>query len=137
FPIIELRGAIPVGLAYNLNPIGVFIASVIGSTIVSIPLIFTFRYILELLRKVKGFSKIVNFIDRKVDKGMKKLKKASMLGLIIFVGIPLPTTGAWTGSAIASTLKMRLKHSVIGIFLGNIMAGCIMMVISSPISMIL
>lgn len=124
-PITELRGAIPVGIAMELNPIGVYIASVLGSTIVAIPLILTFRHILEFLRTVSMFKGLVKKIDRKIESGMKKLKKVSIVGIILFVGVPLPTTGTWTASAIASILKMRLKDSIVGVLLGNMMAGVI------------
>ena len=106
-PLIELRGAIPIGIAMGLNPIGVYIVSVIGSTIVSIPLIFI-----------------------KIESGMKRLKSISILGIILFIGIPLPTTGTWTAAAIASILKMRIKTSLLGVLIGNMMSGIIVSLIS-------
>ncbi|MGL5316543.1 MAG: COG2426 family protein, partial [Peptostreptococcaceae bacterium] len=118
-PITELRGAIPIGVALDLNPIGVYIASVIGSTLVAIPLILTFRHILDFLKTISVFEKLVKKIDRKIDRGMKKLKNVSVLGIILFVGIPLPTTGTWTAAAIASILKMRLKYAISGVLIGN------------------
>lgn len=129
-PIVELRGAIPLGIALGLNPIGVYISSVVGSTLVSIPLILTFRHIINFLRTKKIFEKLVLKIDRKIDSAMKKLKNVSILGIILFVGIPLPTTGTWTASAIASILKIRIKNSFLGVLLGNMMAGIIISLLS-------
>ena len=130
FPITELRGAIPIGIALDLNPIGVYIASVIGSTLVSIPLILTFRHILEFLKHRKILEGLVAKVDRKIDSGMKRLKNVSILGIILFVGVPLPTTGTWTASAIASILKMRIKNAFLGVLLGNMMAGVIVILLS-------
>lgn len=129
-PIVELRGAIPLGIALGLNPIGVYISSVVGSTLVSIPLILTFRHIINFLRTKKIFEKLVLKIDRKIDSAMKKLKNVSILGIILFVGIPLPTTGTWTASAIASILKIRIKNAFLGVLLGNMMAGIIISLLS-------
>lgn len=124
-PITELRGAIPIGIALGLNPIGVYIVSVLGSTLVSIPLILTFRHIIHFLRSKQILEGLVAKVDRKIDSGMKKLKNVSILGIILFVGVPLPTTGTWTASAIASILKMRIKNAFLGVLLGNMMAGVI------------
>lgn len=129
-PLTELRGAIPIGIAMDLNPIGVYIASVIGSTIVSIPLILTFRHILNFFRNIDIFLPLVKKVDSKIESGMRRLKSISILGIILFVGIPLPTTGTWTASAIASILKMRIKTSLLGVLIGNMMSGIIVSLIS-------
>lgn len=129
-PLTELRGAIPIGIAMGLNPIGVYIVSVIGSTIVSIPLIFTFRHILNFFRNIDIFVPLVKKVDIKIESGMKRLKSISILGIILFVGIPLPTTGTWTAAAIASILKMRIKTSLLGVLIGNMMSGIIVSLIS-------
>jgi uncharacterized membrane protein len=129
-PLIELRGAIPIGIAMGLNPIGVYIVSVIGSTIVSIPLIFTFRHILNFFRSIDIFVPLVKKVDIKIESGMKRLKSISILGIILFIGIPLPTTGTWTAAAIASILKMRIKTSLLGVLIGNMMSGIIVSLIS-------
>lgn len=129
-PLTELRGAIPIGIAMDLNPIAVYVASVIGSTIVSIPLILTFRHILNFFRNIDIFLPLVKKVDSKIETGMKILKSISILGIILFVGIPLPTTGTWTAAAIASILKMRIKTSLLGVLIGNMMSGIIVSLIS-------
>lgn len=129
-PVTELRGAIPIGIALDLNPIGVYIASVIGSTMVSIPLVLGFRHIMQFLKEKRIFLGLLKKIDRKIESSMKKMKRVSIIGIILFVGVPLPTTGTWTASAIASILKMRIKDAFLGVLVGNMAAGIIVSMLS-------
>jgi uncharacterized membrane protein len=129
-PIIELRGAIPIGIAKGLNPFYLYMACLVGSTSVAIPIILTFRYIIEFCKKKKLFIKFINFVDRKIHARAKKLKTFSIIGIILFVGIPLPTTGSWSAAAIASLFQMRIKDALIGIFLGNAIAGILVLALS-------
>ena len=129
-PVTELRGAIPIGIALDLNPIGVYLFSVIGSTLVSIPLVLAYRHIVKFLKDKKLFLFLLNKIDRKIETSMKKMKKASIIGIILFVGIPLPTTGTYPAAAIASILRMRLVEAVSGIFIGNVISGIIVTFLS-------
>ena len=80
--------------------------------------------------KFKLFNKIANWLDEKVEKHKGQIEKFGYLGLILFVGIPLPGTGAWTGTLIASVLNMDKKKAMIAAVLGVIMAGIIMMFLS-------
>lgn len=130
FPIIELRGAIPLGIAMDLNPIYIYITCVIGSSIISVPVALVFRQVIDYLRHRKYFNKIIRWIDKKIEGRAKKLKTASILGLVFFVGIPLPTTGSWSGAALASIFKMRIRDALLGIFLGNAIAGAIILTLS-------
>ena len=110
-PVIELRGAIPLGIAMDLNPIYVYISFLIGSSLVSIPIVLVFRQVIDFFRHRKYFNIVIRWVDSKIESRAKKLKAASILGLIIFVGVPLPTTGSWSGSALASIFKMRIKDA--------------------------
>ena len=83
-PITELRGAIPIGIALDLNPIGVCISSVIGSTLVAIPLVLAYRHVVKFMREKKIFLSLLNKIDRKIKISMKKMKAASFIGIILF-----------------------------------------------------
>ena len=132
-PVTELRGAIPIGIAMDLDPLGVYISSVVGSSLVAIPLILTFRHILNFIRGISFLKNISKKIDNKIESSMKKLKSASVLGLILFVGVPLPTTGTWTAAAIASILHMRIKNAFLGILMGNMVAGVVVTGISMHI----
>lgn len=130
-PVIELRGAIPFGITINLNPIYVYLSCVIGSTIIGIPVVLLFRKFIDFLRHRKYFNKIIKWIDIKIEGRAKKLKAASVIGIILFVGIPLPTTGSWSAAALASILKMRIKDAILGIFIGNCISGIIILTISN------
>ncbi len=130
FPIVELRGAIPIGVGLGLDLLKVYIVSVIGNML-PVPFIILFvRPIIEYLNKTKYFSKIAKQIERRTMNKSHKITKYKMFGLFVFVAIPLPGTGAWTGAALAGLMDMRLKDSVPMIFLGVVTAGIIMMLIS-------
>jgi len=124
-PIIELRGAIPLGLAFKMNFMDTFIFAVLGNTL-SIPFAFLFiRRVLNFMRKFKLFKHLVENFEDKIAKKAESVKKYTQLGLLIFVAIPLPGTGAWTGAFIAAFLEMRLKDAFWPISLGVIIAGII------------
>ena len=129
-PITELRGAIPIGMALKLNPIGVYLSSVIGSTLVAIPLVLAYRHVVKFFKEKNMFLFLLRRVDNKIETSMKKMKVASFIGIILFVGIPLPTTGTWTAAAIASILRMRLIEALSGIFIGNILSGLIVSLLS-------
>lgn len=130
-PVIELRGAIPVGIAMDLNPIYLYLSCIIGSTSIGVPVVLLFRKVIDFLRHRKYFNKLIRWVDRKIEGRAKKLKAASVIGIILFVGVPLPTTGSWSAAALASIFKMRIKDALFGIFLGNCIAGIIMLTISN------
>ena len=129
-PITELRGAIPIGMALKLNPIGVYLSSVIGSTLVAIPLVLAYRHVVKFFKEKNMFLFLLRRVDNKIESCLKKMKAASFIGIILFVGIPLPTTGTWTAAAIASILRMRLIEALSGIFIGNILSGLIVSLLS-------
>ena len=133
-PVIELRGAIPLGIAMDLNPVYVYISCLIGSSLVSIPVVLIFRQVIDFFRHRKYFNIVIRWVDAKIESRAKKLKAASILGLIVFVGVPLPTTGSWSGSALASILKMRIKDALFGVFIGNAIAGAVMLGVSLHLS---
>lgn len=131
-PILELRGGILAASLINLNPINGYIAAMIGNII---PVPFILLFITKILKwmeksKVNFFNKISKWLNDKVDKNKEKIEKYGYLGLVLFVGIPLPGTGAWTGCLIAAVLEMNKKKSFISIMLGILMASIIMMLLS-------
>ncbi|MCC3869605.1 small multi-drug export protein [Terrisporobacter mayombei] len=127
--IKELRWAIPLGIAMDLNPIYLYITCVVGSSIIAVPVVLAFRQVIDFFRHRKYFNKVIRWIDKKIEGRAKKLKTASMIGLIVFVGVPLPTTGSWSASALASIFKMRIVDAFLGIFIGNAIAGAIMLTV--------
>ena len=82
------------------------------------------------MRKSKRFSKVAKWLDKKVDKHKGQIEKYGFWGLVLFVGIPLPGTGAWTGCLIASVLEMDKKKSLLAAIIGVFMASIIMMILS-------
>lgn len=132
-PIIELKGAMPVGVGMGLSLTESFIASYLGS-ILPVPFLLLFlKPIMAFLRRTKILVPIANWIERRTEKKGQSVRKYSLLGLFIFVAVPLPTTGVWTGSAIASFLDIRIKHAFPVIALGNLVAGLIIMALTYQI----
>lgn len=129
-PLIELRWAIPYALAFGLPVIPAYITCILGN-MVPVPIIFLFaRKVLEWGKDKKYIGKFFTFCLEKGHKGGEQLKakagKGLFWALLIFVGIPLPGTGAWTGTLAASILDMDFKSSVLAVLLGVVMAGIIM-----------
>ena len=133
-PIIELRGAIPIAVGKGLPLLPSYIICIIGN-IIPVPFIFFFaRRILEWGKDKRVFGKFFTWCLTKGEKGGKKLQKKAgnglYIALLLFVGIPLPGTGAWTGSLIACMLDMDKKKTFLTVMAGVLMAGVIMMILS-------
>ena len=132
-PLIELRGAIPLGISLGLNPIQSAIISIVGNIIVVSILLNTLNPLILHFEKTKFFNATIGKIKERSMKKSKIIKKYSLLGLFIFVSLPLPTTGAWTGALISSILKLDRRKAFISMGLGLIVAGIITLVISHSI----
>lgn len=130
-PIVELRGAIPIAEGLGLDIFLYYPIAIIGNMI-PVPFIYLFaRKVLEWGKDKKFTGKFFTWCLDKGEKGGKKLKesagtKGTFLALLIFVGIPLPGTGAWTGTLAASFLNIGFKTSIIAVTLGVLLAGIIM-----------
>lgn len=129
-PLVELRGAIPVSQGMGLPLMWSYIVCIIGNML-PVPFIFFFaRRFLEWGADKKLIGKFCSWCLRKGHKGGEKLKqkagKGLFVALLLFVGIPLPGTGAWTGTLAASMLDMDFKSSVIAVMCGVLLAGVIM-----------
>lgn len=137
-PIIELRGAIPMGAAFSLPWWQTYIISVVGNMI---PVPFILLFIKKIIRwmsnsKVKFFNKTAGFLMRKVEKNRERIEKYSFFGVCLFVAIPLPATGAWTGSLVAAMIDMKFWKAVLSAFIGVLVAGVVMTLISYGIAAI-
>ena len=130
-PIVELRGAIPIAESMNLNIFAYYPIAIIGNML-PVPIIYLFaRKILEWGKDKKFIGKFFTWCLEKGKKGGEKLKATAgnsgiFWALLLFVGIPLPGTGAWTGTLAASFLNLDFKTSVSAVALGVILAGIIM-----------
>lgn len=136
FPLIELKGAIPIGLKLGLKLYESAILSFVGSTIIVVIIFFLLLYVFKLLKKIPLVKRLIlkleiifenkaNEIAQKSHGKAQNIKrKFLMTALFIFVAIPLPLTGVWTGTAIAVFLGMSFKDSILPLAVGNFVAGC-------------
>ena len=131
-PILELRGGLLAAALLGLEPLPAYIISMIGNVIPVPFILFLIVKVLEWMRgcKVKLFNKIANWLNEKVEKNKGQIEKLGYWGLLLFVGIPLPGTGAWTGTLLAAVLNMDKKKSFFTIMVGVFMASIIMMILS-------
>ena len=135
-PIIEIRGAIPVGVGMGLSYFEAFLIGFIGNII---PIYFIVKYIspiFDFLRKFKIFNKIIDWATNKATKKIEespRLQNFTALGLFLFVAIPIPGTGAWVGSLIANFLHVPFKKAVIPLILGVLTAGSIILIATGSV----
>lgn len=130
-PIIELRGAIPMAFAFDMPWWQAYLLSVLGN-ILPVPFILLFiNAIIKWMAKskVKFFNKISNFLLERVEKKRYKIEKYSFWGLCLFVAIPLPVTGAWTGSLVAAVIGMKPWKAFLSALLGVLIAGIVVTLI--------
>lgn len=133
-PLIELRGAIPYAVGFELPIVPSLIVAVVGN-LLPVPFIFLFgRRLLEWGKDKKVIGKFFSWCLRKGEKAGRKLESKAGRGLyialLLFVGIPLPGTGAWSGTLAASILDLDFKKSCVYVMLGVVLAGCIMLAAS-------
>lgn len=132
-PIIELRGGIPFGVAQLGLPYpAAFIAAVIGNILPAPFIVVYIRRIFKWMRRrLPALDALVDKMEAKAHLKGKKVTKYRYLGLMVFVAIPLPGTGAWTGALAAAFLDMPLRRALPSIIAGVILAGCIMTALTS------
>ena len=129
-PILELRGGLIAAALLGLNVIPAFIICLIGN-LLPLPFILWFiTPIFNFLKKTKALNKFVTKIENKALKKKDKIEKAEFWGLLLFVGIPLPGTGGWTGTLIASLIDMDKKKAMTAATLGVLLAGLIVGIFS-------
>ncbi len=139
-PVLELRAGVPAGVAMGLSPGMALLAGVIGNML---PVPIVIRFIRKAFRWVRlHIPKLGGFVDRMESRAYRKIESRNLVryeawGLLLFVAIPLPGTGAWTGSLIAALMDLRLKNAVPVIFLGVVIAGLIMTALTYGVSSIL
>lgn len=129
-PVLELRGGILAAALLDMNPIKSYIICVLGNILVIPISLYLLEIVFKVLRKIKFFDKIISKIESHCINKREQFDKYGYLGLLIFVGIPLPGTGAWTGCFLASLLNFDKKKSFLAATLGVIMASIIMMLLS-------
>ena len=130
-PVAELRLAIPLAiLSYGIHPVEAFFFACIGN-LIPVPFIILFiRKIFDWMKKFKIFHKLVTKLEERGKSKQETVKKYKFWGLFIFVAIPLPGTGAWTGALIAALMNMRLKDALPSIAFGVVTAGVVVTTLS-------
>lgn len=125
-PVIELRGAIPIGVALGLHPLWATLASIIGNML-PVPFIILFvRHVFTWLKRHSATAgKLVQWLEDKAHNKSAVVIKYRAIGLCLLVAIPFPGTGAWTGSLVAALLDIPLREAIPTILLGVIIAGLI------------
>ena len=124
-PVLELRGAIPVGVAAGLSPLAACAIAVLGNMVPVPFILLLIRRIFDWLRGTR-FGPKIDWLERRAHLKGRVVRKYRLPGLIILVAIPLPGTGAWTGALAAAFLDMPLRRALPSIFLGVVTAGLIM-----------
>ena len=136
--MLELRGAVPYGVAMDLPLPTVLAVSILGNLL---PVPFIILFIRQILAWMKSKSRRLRGIAEKLEARAQAkgdiLVKYETLGLFILVAVPLPGTGAWTGSLVAALFDLRMKHALPAIFLGVITAGLIMSVVSCGVNVLI
>jgi len=125
-PVIELRGAIPIGVGMGLSPLAALGISIVGN-LVPVPFIILFiRKIFQWMRRhIPRLDGLVGRMERKADKHRDLVLRWEFWGLLILVAIPLPGTGAWTGALVAALMDLRMKKAFPAISVGVVIAGII------------
>ena len=124
-PVVELRGAIPFGVAAGLHPLTAMAAAMLGN-LVPVPLILLLlRRVFRWLRRVPRLGAWIDRLERRAHLKGRKVRKYRLLGLVLLVAVPLPGTGAWTGALVADVLDIRARTALPAIVLGVLIAGVV------------
>ncbi|MCM8799978.1 MAG: small multi-drug export protein [Candidatus Omnitrophica bacterium] len=124
-PIFELRGAIPLGFYFKLPIIKTFLLAVLGNLVPALFLLLFLKPISEYLHRFFIFKRFFNWLFERTGKRAELVQRYEALGLAIFVAIPLPMTGAWTGAIVASLFKIKFRYAFFAITIGVLIAGII------------
>ncbi|MBI4846128.1 MAG: small multi-drug export protein [Candidatus Omnitrophica bacterium] len=129
-PISEVRGSIPVGIMMHMHPLKVFLLSIFGNILPILPLLYLLEPVSEKMRKFSLLKKFFDWLFEHAKKKSEVIEKYELLGLMIFIAIPLPMTGAWTGCVAASLLKLDKKLSFLAAVAGVMIAAVIVMILT-------
>ncbi len=124
-PVLELRAAIPLGIAAGLPPLAALAVAAVGNLVPVPAIILLIRRIFAWLRRWSFFRRALDALERRAHQKGSVVRKYRLLGLVVLVAIPLPGTGAWTGALVATCLDISLKRAMPAIALGVVIAGSI------------
>jgi uncharacterized membrane protein len=134
-PGIELRGAIPVGVALGMGSIEAFVVSYLGSLIPVIPIMVLLRPVLQVCSQINFTRPLGRWITERTRRKGRHVERYSLWGLFILVALPLPLTGVWTGSMVAAVLRLPGKAAFAVIAAGNLVAGGLITVLMDRVFM--
>lgn len=127
FPVIELRGALPIAMSvYQMPFLQAYLLSVLGNMLPVIPLLLLFQPLSQLMMRFKWFTFFYDWLYHRTLKRTKNVERLGAFGLILFTAVPLPITGAWTACFAAIIFQLRFMYALIAIFIGVLIAGLIM-----------
>ena len=129
-PVVELRGAIPFGLAFGLPADLVFLLAVVGNMLPMPFLLFFVRKVFRLLRQRSWWGEKIDRLESRAHLKGRMVRKYRILGLIILVAIPLPGTGAWTGALVATIFRIPIRKALPALLIGVLIAGAIVTAVS-------
>ncbi len=129
-PISELRGAIPLALAMGFSPLKAYILAFTGNILPVIPLLFLLQPVVDRFKHIKWVGKFFDWLFERTRKKASLIEKFEAIGLIFFVAIPLPITGAWTGCVAATLFKIRFRYAFPAILAGVVIAGFIVLALA-------
>lgn len=130
-PYLELRGAIPLALLYGAAPGEAFILGVAGNLIPIIPIMLILPVLARWADRYELFHRFFRWIHQRTKKQQNMVNRYGFLGLTLFVAIPLPMTGVWTGAAVAYLLGIRKRHAFFALMLGTLLAGMIVTIMAT------
>ncbi|RTH19704.1 small multidrug export protein [Thermus scotoductus] len=130
-PVVELRGAIPLGVALGLSPGEAFLLALLGNLLVAPVALFLLPWAVALLTRVPFLDKLWAALEARVRlKGEEQVQRLGALGLFLFVAVPLPGTGAWSGAVLAVVLGLKGRYALLAISLGVLAAGLIVLLLT-------
>lgn len=133
-PVVEVRGAIPLGISLGLSPYDTFVASVAGSMLPVPFILLAIRRIFQFLRRFKPLARLLDRLRERTLRKGRQVQKYGAMGLVLYVGVPLPGTGVWTGSFLAVLLNIPFRWALPAILVGNLIAALAVMTITQGIA---
>ncbi|MEW6230011.1 MAG: small multi-drug export protein, partial [Bacillota bacterium] len=132
-PVVELRGAIPLGISLGMSPIEACVVSVLGNITPVVPVMVFLRYVAGWFRRFQTFRKASDSLFARTRARSRLVQKYGLIGLVLFVAVPLPSTGAWTAAIAAFLFGIRIRYAFASIALGTVIAGAIVTYLSSHV----
>ena len=129
-PVLELRGAIPVGVAAGLPPAVACVTAILGNLLPVPFVMLLFRRVADWLRGTAFFGPKIDWLERRAHLKGRLVRKYRLIGLVVLVGVPLPGTGAWTGALVASVLNIRMRNALPAILLGLVIAAAVTLAVT-------